>query len=118
MALKEDGNTEIRMLNVGILYGLLISNLKWKINFLKNQLLAKDIFFQDKITFLRRQLSEVLSKKVDTSAYLSTSTVAVNPDEAPANEDLVNSKPEESPISIDSKQTNTKEKSNTGTCVN
>ena len=68
MAQKEDGNTEIRLGNVGILYERLISNLKSEINFLKNQLLAKDTFFQDEITFLRRQLREALAKKVDTPA--------------------------------------------------
>ena len=47
---KEDGNTEIMLGNVGILYERLISNLKSEINFLKNQLLAKDTFFQDEIT--------------------------------------------------------------------
>ena len=118
MAQKEDGNTEIRIEDVGILYERLISNLKSEINFLKNQFLAKDTFFQDEITFLRRQLSEVLSKKVDTSAYLSTSTIAVNADEPPVNGDLVNSKPEESAIRSDSKKANTKEKSNTETNVN
>ena len=70
------------------------------------------------ITFLRRQLTEVLSKKVDTSAYLSTSTTAVNADEPPVNGDLVNSKPEESAIRSDSKKTNTKEKSDTETNLN
>ena len=118
MAQKEDGNTEIRLGNVGILYERLISNLKSEINFLKNQLLAKDTFFQDEITFLRRQLSEALAKKVDTPAYLSTSTVAVNADEPPVNGGLVNSKPEESAIRSDNKKTNTKEKSNTETNVN
>ena len=118
MAQKEDGNTEIRLGNVGILYERLISNLKSEINFLKNQLLAKDTFFQDEITFLRRQLSEALAKKVDTSAYLSTSTIAVNADEPPVNGDLVNSKPEESTIRSDSKKTNNKEKANTETNVN
>ena len=83
MVQNEGGNTEIRLGNVGILYEGLISNLKSEINFLKNQLLAKDTFFQDEITFLRRQLSEALAKKVDTSAYLSTSTIAVNADEPP-----------------------------------
>ena len=117
MAQKEDGNTEIRLGNVGILYERLISNLKSEINFLKNQLLAKDTFFQDEITFLRRQISEALAKKVDTSAYLPTSTIAVNADEPPVNGDLVNSKPEESAIRIYSKKTNTKEKSNTETNV-
>ena len=53
MEQKEDGNTEIRLGNVGILHERLISNLKSVINFLKNQLLAKDTFFQDEITFLR-----------------------------------------------------------------
>ena len=83
MAQKEEGNREIRLGNVGILYERLISNLKSEINFLKNQVLAKDTFFQDEITFLRRQLSEALAKKVDTPAYLPTSTVAVNADEPP-----------------------------------
>ena len=83
----------------------------------KNQLLAKDTFVQDEITFLRRQLSEALAKKVDTS-YLSTSTIAVDADEPSVNGDLVNSKPEESAIRSDSKKTNTKEKSNTETNVN
>ena len=118
MAQKEDGNMEIRLGNVGILYERLISNLKSERNFFKNQLLTKDTFFQDEITFLRRQLSEALAKKVDTSAYLSTSTIAVNADEPPVNGDLVNSKPEESAIRSDSKKTNTKEKSNTETNVN
>ena len=117
MAQKEDGNTEIRLGNIEILYESLISDLKSGINFL-NQLLAKDTFFQDEITFLRRQLSEALAKKVDTSAYLSTSTIAVNADEPPVNGDLVNSKPEESAIRSDSKKTNTKEKPNTETNVN
>ena len=118
MAQKEDGNTEIRLGNVGILYGHLISNLKSEIFFLKNQLLAKNTFFQDEIAFLLRQLSEALAKKVYTSAYLSSSTIAVNADEPPVNGDLVNSKPEESPIRSDSKKTNTKEKSSTETNVN
>ena len=91
---KEDGNTEIRLGNVGILYERLISNLKSETNCLKNQLFAKDTFFQDEITYLRRKLSEALAKKVDTSAYLSTSTIAVNADEPPVTGDLVNSKPE------------------------
>ena len=64
MAQKEDGNMEIILGNVRILYGSLILNLKSEINFLKNQLLGKDTFFQDENTFLRRQLSEVLAKKV------------------------------------------------------
>ena len=75
-----------------------------EINFLKNQLLAKDTFFQDEFTFLRRQLSEALAKKVDTSAYLSTSTIAVNADEPPVNGDLVNSKPDESAIAVIAKR--------------
>ena len=118
MAQKEEGNTEIRLGNVGILYERLISNLKSKINFLKNQLLTKDTFFQDEVTFLRRQLSEALAKKVDTSPYLSTSTIAVNADQSSANGDLVHSKPEESALRSDSKKTNTKEKLNTETNVN
>ena len=104
MAQREDGNTEIRLGDLGILYKWLISNLQSEINFLKNQLLAKDTFYQDEITFLRRQLSEALAKKVDTSAYLSTSTVAVNADEPPVNGDLVNLKPEESAIRRDNKK--------------
>ena len=64
MAQKEDGNMEIILGNVRILYGSLILNLKSEINYLKNQLLGKDTFFQDENTFLRRQLSEVLAKKV------------------------------------------------------
>ena len=117
MAQKEEGNTEIRLGNVGILYERLISNLKSEINFLKNQLLAKDTFFQDEITFLRRQLSEALAKTVDTSAYLSTCTIAVNADESPVNGDLVNLKSEENATRIDSKKINTKGKSNTETNV-
>ena len=74
--------------------------------------------FQDEITFLRRQVSEALAKKVDTPDYLSNSTVAVNPDEPPVNGDLVNSELEESAICSDSEKTNTKEKSNTETNVN
>ena len=89
-AQKEDGNMEIRLGNVGIVYERLISNLKSERNFFKNQLLTKDTFFQDEITFLCRQLSEALAKKVDTSTYLSTSTIAVNADESPVNRDLVN----------------------------
>ena len=113
MAQKEDGNMEIRLANVRILYERLISNLKSEINFLKNQLLARDTFFQDEITFLLRQLSEVFAEIVNTSAYLSSNTVAVNDDEPPINEDLINLKPEESAIRSDSKKTNTKEKSST-----
>ena len=63
MAQKEDGNTEIRLGNVGILYERLISNLKSEMNFLKSQLLAKDTFSQNEIKFLCRQLSEALAKK-------------------------------------------------------
>ena len=58
MAQKEDENTEIRLGNAVILYERLIPSLKSEINFLKNQILAKDTF-----TFLRRQLSEALGKK-------------------------------------------------------
>ena len=94
MAQKEDENREIRLGNAVILYERLIPSLKSEINFLKNQILAKDTF-----TFLRRQLSEALGKKVDTSAYLSASTIAVHADE--------------SEIRSDSKKTNTKEKPNT-----
>ena len=104
IAQKKDGNTEIRLGNVGILNKRLISNLKSEINFLKNQLLAKDTFFQDEITFLCRQLSEALAKKVDTSAYLSSGTIAVNADEPPVNGDLVNSKPDESAIAVIAKR--------------
>ena len=104
MAQKEDRNTEIRLGNVGILYERLISSIKSEVNFLKNQLLAKDTFFEDEITFIRKQLSEALAQKVDTSAYLSICTVAVNADEPPVNGDLVNSKPEESAIRSDSKR--------------
>ena len=104
---KEDGNTEIMLGNAGILYERLISNLKSEINFLKNQLLAKDTFFQDEITYLRRKLSEAL-----------TGTIAVNADEPPVIGDLVNSKPEESAMRSDSKRTNTKEESNTEMSVN
>ena len=105
--------------NVGILYERLISNLKSEINFLKNQLLAKGTSFRDEITFLRRQLSETLPKKVDTSTYLSSSIVAVNADEQPpVNEDLANSKPEESAVHSDIKKENTKENSNIETNVN
>ena len=118
IAQKENGNTEIRIGNVGILYERLISNLKSEINFLKNQLITKGTFYQEEIKFICRQLSEVLSKKEDTSAYLSTSTIAVNADEPPVNGDLVNSKPEESAIRSNSKKTSTKEKSNTGMNVN
>ena len=64
---QKEGNTEIMQRNVGILYECLISNLKSEINFLKNHLLAKDAFFRYEITFLRRQLSEVLAKNVDSS---------------------------------------------------
>ena len=84
----------------------------------KPTVLNLTFFFQDEITFLRRQLSEALAENVDTSAYLSTNTIAVNADEPPINGDLVNSKPEESAIRSDSKKTNTKETSNTETNVN
>ena len=118
VAQKEDGNMEIRLGNVGIVYERLISNLKSERNFFKNQLLAKDTFFQDEITFLCRQLSEALVKKVDTSAYLSTSTIIVNADEPPVNRDMVNSKPEEVQYAATAKKTNTKEKSNQNTETN
>ena len=107
MAQKEEGSMEIRLGNFGILYEHLISNLKSEINFLKNQLLAKDTFFQDEITYLRIKLSEAL-----------TSTIAVNADEPPVTGDLVNSKPEESAMCSDSKRTNTKEESNTEMSIN
>ena len=79
MAQKEDGNMEIILGNVRILYGSLILNLKSEINFLKNQLLGKDTFFQDENTFLRRQLSEVLAKKVilDVSADVTIGAVII-----------------------------------------
>ena len=115
---KEAGNAKIMLVNVGIFYGCLISNLKSEINVLKNQLLAKDTFFRHEITFLRRQLSEALAIKVDTSSYLSSSTVAVNADESHVNEDLANPKPEESAICSDRKKKNTKEKSNTERNIN
>ena len=83
VAQKEEANTETRLGNFSILYERLISNLKSEITFLKNQLLGKDTLYEDEITFLRRQLREALAKKVDTSAYLSASTIAVNADEPP-----------------------------------
>ena len=89
MVQKEEGNTEIMLGNVGFLYERLISNL----NFLKNQLVAKEAFFRDEIMFLRKQLREALAKKVDTSAYLSSGTVAANADESPVKEDPTNPKP-------------------------
>ena len=107
MAQKEDGNIKIMPGSIGILYERLITNLKPVINFLKNQLLAKDTFFRDEITFLCRQTNEALAKKTDTSAYFSCSTVAFNVDEPPVNGDLANSKPEESAISGDNKKKNT-----------
>ena len=45
MAQKEDENTEIRLKDVGIFYERLIWKLKSKIEFFKNQFLAKDTFF-------------------------------------------------------------------------
>ena len=116
MIQKEEGNTEIMLGNFRILYERLISNLKSEINFLKNQLLAKDTFYREDITFLRRQLSDALVKKVDHSAYLSSDTVAVNADQPPVNEDLADPKPEK--IRSESKKNNTKEKSNTETNIN
>ena len=73
---------------------------------------------QRTLFFFRRQLSEALAKKVDSSTYLSSSTVAVNVDEPPVNEDLANSKPEENAIRSDSKKRNTTEKSNIETNIN
>ena len=58
-----------------------------------------------------------MSKEVNTSAYLSISTIAINADEPSVNRDLVNSKPKESAIHGDSKKTTTKEKSNTETNI-
>ena len=118
IAQKENGNTEIMLGNVGIFYERLILHLKSEINFLKNQVFAKNTFFRDEITFLRIQLSETLAKKVNTWNYLSSSTVAVNADEPPVNEDLANSKPEESAKRCESKEKNNKEKSNIETNVN
>ena len=66
----------------------------------KPAVLNLTFFYQDEITFLHRKLSEALAEKVDTSAYLSTSTNAVNADEPPANGDLVNSKPEKSEYAV------------------
>ena len=91
---------------------------KTRINFLKNQFLARNTFFPDEIAFLCRKLREALAKKVDTSAYLSSNPVVVNADEPHANEDLAKLKPEESAIRSDSKKKNTKEISNTVTKVN
>ena len=91
---------------------------KTRINFLKNQFLARNTFFPDEIAFLCRKLREALAKKVDTSAYLSSNPVAVNADEPHANEDLAKLKPEESAIRSDNKKKNTKEISNTVTKVN
>ena len=53
---EEDENMEIGLGIVGILYERLISNLKSEINFLKIKLLAKNTFFQDEITSLRKQV--------------------------------------------------------------
>ena len=86
------------LVNVGILYERLISNLKLEINFLKNQLLAKDTFFHGRNYVYpqkRRNLRKNLSEK---NQHFFSSTVAVNADEPPVNEDLANSKPEESAI--------------------
>ena len=60
----------------------------------------------------------ILVKKVDTSTCLFSSTAAVNADKAPVNEDLSNSKSEESAIRRDSKKKNSKEKPNIETNVN
>ena len=51
IAQKENGNTEIRIGNVGILYERLTSNLKSEINFLKNQLIARTPFTKTKLRF-------------------------------------------------------------------
>ena len=53
---EEDENMEIGLGIIGILYERLISNLKSEINFLKIKLLAKNTFFQDEITSLRKQV--------------------------------------------------------------
>ena len=58
--------------------------------------------------FLHIQLSEALAKQVDIAAYPARSTVGVNVDEPPVNEDQANTKPEESLIRSDSKKKNTK----------
>ena len=112
MAQKEEGNTETMLGNVEILFERLISNQKSETNFLKNQLLANDIFFREEIRIFRRQLSEALAEKVDTSAYLSCSTVAVNADEPPVNKDLANLELEECATCGDSKK-NTLKKNQT-----
>ena len=54
IAQRENGNTEIMLGNAGIFYERLILNLKSEIDFLKNQVLAKNTFFRDEIKFLRR----------------------------------------------------------------
>ena len=64
------------------------------------------------------QVSKITKCKVDTSAYLSSSTAAVNADEPPVHGDLVNSKSVESAIRNDSKKIDTKGKSNTEMKVN
>ena len=51
MAQKEEGNTETMLGNVEILFERLISNQKSETNFLKNQLLANDIFSERKLGF-------------------------------------------------------------------
>ena len=68
--------------------------------------------------FLRRQLSRALVKKVDISTYLFSSSVAVNVDEPTVNEDLENSKHEESVIRSNTNNKNTKQKSKIDTKVN
>ena len=77
----------------------------------------KEHFFPRRNYVSLQKLSKVISKEVDTSAYLSISTIAINADEPPVNRDLVNSKPKESAIHGDSKKTTTKEKSNTETNI-
>ena len=51
MAQKEEGNTEIRLGNVGILYERLISNLKSEINFKKISSLQRTLFSKTKLRF-------------------------------------------------------------------
>ena len=114
IAQKEHKNTKIKLGNP-----LRTLDIEPKIRkkLFKKPAPGKGHFFLDEITFLRRQVSETLAKKFDTSAYPSSSTIPVNADERPVNGDLVNSKPESSTRS-DSKKTNTKEKSSIETNVN
>ena len=85
------------------------SNVKSKI-LKKINSLRTTYFFRDEITFLRRQLREALGKQVNTSAYPSSSTAAVNVNEPPVNEDQARPKPKEKGIHSDSKNKNIKEK--------